>query len=402
MDKGTTIKGTTIKGMTIKGTNDNTNDSRENCLINDVRDTFKNITFSKFQKSKARCELIKSLCDEKIENACYWSAEFICSGHYLELWDIILYFVYKYIHNGNPKLALYLNMRYNNFENIINNGYSQNILVLRNNDKIRRLFCEIICVLCYSLKKNVICEIKLDKHESFDIASMSERFKAPNVSYIEYILKDDDPKELIIPINELVYNLINKNIINVYYWLEWIIEYENICKKKKKKCACENRSFAPKGSSHDIIWIIWDILLYYSDPSLTSRTYNIHNNNENNKKNNNENNNNENNKNNNNEIKYKIIKSLLELFVIKYSNNVKKKRKFIMYFAFALLIEHYPLNSAIITHPEKIEAIVSKIDNIYKDIKKNEVSPKTDYLFTNLNKSNMEKTIEKIELINSL
>ena len=379
------IQGTTIKGMTIQDTN--TNESRDNFLINDVRNTFKNITFSNFQKSKARYELIKSLCDEKIENACYWSAEFICSGHYLELWDIILYFVYKYIHNGNPKLALYLNMRYNNFETIINNGYSQNILVLRNNDKIRKLFCEIICVLCYSVKKNVICDIKLDKHESFDIASMSERFKAPNVSYIEYILKDDDPKELIIPINELVYNLINKNIINVYYWLEWIIEYENICKKKKKKCACENRSFAPKGSTHDIIWIIWDILLYYSDPSLTSRTYNLHSNNNNN--------------NNNNEIKYKIIKSLLELFVIKYSNSVKKKRKYIMYFAFALLIEHNPINSAIITYPEKIEAIVSKIDNIYKDIKKNEISPKTDYLFTNLNKSNIEKTMEKIELINN-
>ena len=378
-------KGTMDKGTYDKDTYDNTNDSRDNCLINDIRDTFKNITFSKFQKSKARDELIKSLCDEKIENACYWSAEFICSGHYLELWDIILYFVYKYIHNGNPKLALYLNMRYNNFETIINNGYSQNILVLRNNDKIRKLFCEIICVLCYSLKKNVICEIKLDKHESFDISSMSERFKAPNISYIEYILKDDDPKELIIPINELVYNLINKNIINVYYWLEWIIEYENICKKKKKKCACENRSFAPKGSTHDIIWIIWDILLYYSDPSLTSRTYNLHNNNNNN----------------NNEIKYKIIKSLLELFVIKYSNSVKKKRKYIMYFAFALLIEHNPINSAIITYPEKIEAIVSKIDNIYKDIKKNEISPKTDYLFTNLNKSNIEKTMEKIELINN-
>ena len=391
MIQGTTIKGTTDKGTTDKGTTDkgtNINDSRDNFLINDVRNTFKNITFSNFQKSKARYELIKSLCDEKIENACYWSAEFICSGHYLELWDIILYFVYKYIHNGNPKLALYLNMRYNNFETIINNGYSQNILVLRNNDKIRKLFCEIICVLCYSVKKNVICDIKLDKHESFDIASMSERFKAPNVSYIEYILKDDDPKELIIPINELVYNLINKNIINVYYWLEWIIEYENICKKKKKKCACENRSFAPKGSSHDIIWIIWDILLYYSDPSLTSRTYNLYNNNNNNN-------------NNNNEIKYKIIKSLLELFVIKYSNSVKKKRKYIMYFAFALLIEHNPINSAIITYPEKIEAIVSKIDNIYKDIKKNEISPKTDYLFTNLNKSNIEKTMEKIELINN-
>jgi hypothetical protein len=354
----------------------------ENCLINDSRSDFKNITFSKFQKSKARYELIKSLCDEKIENACYWSAEFICSGHYLELWDIILYYVYKYIHNGNPKLALYLNMRYNNFETIIKNGYGQNILALRNNEKIRKLFCEIMCVLCFSLKKNVICDIKLDKHESFDIASMSERFKAPNVTYIENIIKEDDPKELIIPINELVYNLINKNIINVYYWFEWIIEYENICKKKKKKCACENRSFAPQGSTHDIIWIIWDILLYYGNSSLTNRTYNIGD------------------ASINCEIKYKIILSLLELFVIKYNNSVKKKRKYIIYFAFALLIENSNTNSAIITYPEKIEAIVSKIDSIYKEIKKNEVTPKTDYLFTNLNKTNLEKTIEKIELIN--
>jgi len=353
--------------------------------INDVRVSFRNITFSKFQKSKARLELLKNLYDEKIENACYWSAEFICAGHYLDVWDIILYYVYKYIHNGNPKLTLYLNMRYNNFITILQNGYSKELLALRNNEKIRKLFCEIICVLCFSNKKNVISDVKLDKNNSFDLTCMSEKFKAPNVSYIEEIIKEDDPKELIIPINELIFNLINKNIISVYYWYEWIIEYENICIKKKKKCVCENRSYAPVGNMHDIIWIIWDILFYYSDPAIINKKYTIIDS-----------------ENNNNSLKHKIIKNLFELFIIKYNNNVKKKRKYIIYYAFALLVENTNFAVAIINKREETEAIVLKINTIYKEIKKNEESPKTDYLFNNLNKSNLEKTMEKIELLNNL
>ena len=373
--------------------------------INDVRVSFRNITFSKFQKSKARLELLRNLYDEKIENACYWSAEFICAGHYLDLWDIILYYVYKYIHNGNPKLTLYLNMRYNNFINILQCGYAKDLLTMRNNEKIRKLFCEIICVLCYSNKKNVISDVKLDKNNSFDLSCMSEKFKAPNITYIEAILKEDDPKELLIPINELVFNLINKNIINVYYWYEWIIEYENICKKKKKKCVCENRSYAPSGNMHDIIWIIWDILFYYSDPNILDKKYNItHTNNNNNNDNNDNNNHNDNNNpnDNNDKLKHKIIKNLFELFIIKYNTNVKKKRKYIIYFAFALLIENINFNINIINKREETEAIVLKINTIYKEIKKNEESPKTDYLFNNLNKSNLEKTMEKMEILNTL
>lgn len=365
----------------------------ESSYINDGRPSFRNITFSKFQKSKARIELIKSLYDEKIESACYWSAEFICAGHFLDLWDIILYYSYKYIHNGNPKLSLYLNMRYNHFVAILNNGYNANIIKMRNNDKIRRLFCELVCVLCYSNKKNVICDVKLDKNNSFELSTMSEKFKAPNITYIDTILKGDDPKELIIPINEMVYNLISKNIIQVCYWYEWLIEYENICIKKKRKCSCENRMYAPQGHTHDIIWIIWDILFYYSDPSITDKKYNINSSNSNT---------NNSNSNSNNQLKHKIIKNLFELFIIKYNTSVKKKRKYIIYFAFNLLIEEMNYSINIIENQEIVQVIVSKINSVYKDIKKNEETPNTDYLFNNLNKSNLEKSIEKLDMFNEL
>ena len=54
-------------------------------------------------------------------------------------------------------------MRYDNFINIINSGYSTNIIVLRNNSKIRKLFSEIICILCYSNKNIIINKLNLIK-----------------------------------------------------------------------------------------------------------------------------------------------------------------------------------------------------------------------------------------------
>lgn len=354
-------------------------------LINDIRTEFRNITFSNFQKSKVKKELLNSMYNSKIENSCYWAAELICAGHYLDLWDIIIFYYFSYIHIGNPKLAIYLNLRYNNFITILKNGYNTNILPMRNNLKIRKLFSEIICILCFSIKKHNINTIKLNKETDFDLINMSEKFKAPNTNYALNIIKEEDPKELFIPVNELVYSLVNKNIIDSCYWFEWIIEYESICKKKKQKSKCDLRDYAPKGFNHDFIWIIWDILFYYSNPNNENDLIN----------------------NNNQEhgilkLKQKIINEMFSLFTIKYNNSHNRKRKHIIYFGFSLLIENIDFSKPILNNEEKINAIVQKINAIYKDIKKNEISPGTDYLFNNLKKSNLEKTIEKIEMINNI
>lgn len=343
--------------------------------INDVREQkdFKGITFSEFKKSDVKKELIKNLYNAKIESACYWSAEMICAGHYSDLWDAIIGFYTKHIHIGNPKLITYLELRMNNFKDIVNNGYRDQELRLRNNDRMRRLFCEIMCVLCEARKKHCYEEVKVKK-DDFDLTQMTERFKAPSVSYAEEIFRKDDPKELFIAANEFAYNLSEpvKNSVSACYWMEWIIEFETICKQKKEKCKCERREFAkvePK-CQMDIIWIIWEIFLV----EASKRSI----------------------------LVQRIVNSALNMFCLKYTSGCHKKRRLLMYFIIEIFTEPYSLEDEIVKDKNKIIVITQNINKIYKQIKKNEHSPGTDYLYKNMKSTNLEKTIAKLETMNSL
>ena len=343
--------------------------------INDIRDQkeFKGITFSEFKKTDVKKELIKNLYNAKIEPSCYWSAEMICAGHYSDLWDTIIGFYTKHIHIGNPKLITYLELRINNFKDILMNGYRDQELRLRNNEKMRKLFCEVMCVLCEARKKHCYSEVKVKK-DDFDLTQMTERFKAPNINYAQDIFYKDDPKELFIPINEFAYDISEecKNSISACYWMEWIIEFESICKQRKDKFKCERREFAkvdPKFQM-DIIWIIWDIFLQEAKKRNT--------------------------------FVQRIVNSALSIFCLRYTSGCHKKRRLLLYFVIEVFTEPYSVEEEMIKEKNKIIVIQQNINKIYKQIKKNEHSPGTDYLYKNINASNLEKTIAKLETMNSL
>ena len=341
--------------------------------INDIRDKakFRSITFSKFKMQDVKKELIKCLIDSTIEPACYWSAELICAGHYEELVDILLYFYSKYIHIGNPKLILYLELRINNLKSFVNNN-NTDMLSLRNNNKVRTIFVEMVCVLCCAKRKHSLNEIIVNPSD-FVFTNITARCKAPNLCFAEEILYQEDPKELYTSLNELAFHISNGNTLDACYWVEWIMKYEHMCKLRKETCAGEQRDVNVQLKYQtNIIWIIWDVFLYEA------------------KKRNN--------------ILQKIVNSLLNVFILNYNQGTFKRRKLVLYFVVSLLTENVNLHEDILS-PKQKESIlhISKhIDCVYKQIKQNEICPLFDSSIPNNDcRPNLKKTLDQMNMINT-
>jgi hypothetical protein len=345
--------------------------------INDIRQPtqFKGFSFSNYKNSEVKKTLKDNMLKGKIEPACYWCAELICAGHFVDAWECIINYVGKHIHLGNPKLIIYLEMRYEIFRDIMSKGNFITELQLRNNIKIRKLFAEIISMITLSNKKHSFEAIKINRQEEYDITQMTERLKAPSTKYVDNVFKKKDPKELLIAVNEFTYSISpdRRNMTTACYWYEWIIEFDNICKKRKEPCYCVRRDYPVENKFQcDIVWILWDAIQYYSEELK-------------------------------NPYISKLLKAVITMFCIKYTTAACKKRRYLFYFAVALLTEPVPTNIELVTDKTTVSAVIDNIDQIYKQIKKNEVRPNTEYLFSNLEKENtFEKSMRKLEMMDSL
>ena len=343
--------------------------------INDIREQpeFKGLSFSNYKRSDVKKQLITNLLNGKIENSNYWCAELICSGNFPELWDTIIHFISKHIHTANPKIFLYIQNRIDIFKNIISNKELLSELHARNDIKLRQLFAEIITVLSISNKKNGIEPVKIKKDCEFDINNIPDKLKADKMDYITNIFLKKDPKEIFIALNEMYYSIINQDYLSSCFWYEWIIEFETTCKKNKRPCIAEPRNYSilPKFRTN-VVWIIWDILFDFIE-------------------------------NKNNIPLTNLLKASLDIFTINYSISSCKKRRFIIYYAISICTDQINISGDIINDKKTVSTVIENIDVVYKQIKKNEISPNTDYLFNNLEKQNtIKRSVKQMQIVNSI
>ena len=86
-----------------------------------------------------------------------------------------------------------------------------------------------------------------------------------NLTLVSKYISKDDPKEIIIPLSEII-NLIKRDDIvdreqTIIYWLSWLYEYEK--KYHNNNLLVKHRNIPKIDNKYcrDFIWIVWEILL---------------------------------------------------------------------------------------------------------------------------------------------
>jgi hypothetical protein len=325
---------------------------------------FNSATFSNYKKSEVIKALIKSVNEQDAEGALFWSVELLCSGRLKDLWDVYLQLMGKHIRSGNPKLPIYISSRFEKFKSIITNGYAGMELEVRNNSDMRILISEIICVLCFSPKKPALEMLKINKQTDFSLNILGKQLKADSMLWGKMVMLENDPNEILLAVNEFGYHLDKKNLLKCCYWIDWLIDFDALCRKQKKPIIIQERTFVNVEDKfkYDPIWILWDLLLikHKSDKNNLS-----------------------------------IINSLIALFSIRYNFSQKRKRRFLLYLAVELYTETIDMTIPIVHNGDKVRNIIKQQDKFYKAIKKYEQRPE----IISDKQKNLQKSIGKMKLL---
>lgn len=349
-------------------------------VINDMRTQkdFATCTFSNYKKTDAAKSLMKSLVYAKTEDACHWCAELFCSGHAADIWAVFVEFYNRYVHIGNPRIAVYLEHKHQQYV-FICGKYTMMPIQVRNDSGARRMFAEIVCILCDATRKHALNPIKIAA-DDFDLGYLKSRFKAPSMIYAEPIYHKNDPAEFIVAVNEFAYHISSssRNTIMACYWIEWIHEFDRrfgggedgggACAgagagaRQRRTFTCEPRIFAPVDHKYrsDVIWLIWDVILYTVEEEVAARE--------------------------NGRAIQKCVVALLYLYSMNYTKGSYNRRKYILYFVVNLMCET-ALAAVALAEPilrpetrEKCEVIIENVELIYKQMKQSEQRGRTEYL----------------------
>jgi len=226
--------------------------------------------FQKFTFSGHMRSAVLKVIDENIklgnaDYACYWSLEMLCSGLVHSLWNQFFESAARHIHRAVPNVFIYLVEKYESFS-----PYEQQYNVLqmteiRNNPDVRSLICEVAGTLALCRKQKPLAFPKIVPEHDFQQITIQEHLKAPSSNYGRSVALGEDPLEMYVPINELVYSLSpeTQDSMRALYWTAWILKYTSQQKKEKRDvvCAYRGNEFVDDAFGRHPVWMLWSAVL---------------------------------------------------------------------------------------------------------------------------------------------
>ena len=228
---------------------------------------FTKFTISKYKRTEVLKSLLSSLTEQKVELACTWLVELHCSGQMETTWKQLIYYMSEQINTNSPYIALWTWKMYERYIKLEELFDKQWIHETRNNQQMRNLIADLIVILLFSRKidafnKKIIPKVMPD---DFNREVIKQKLIAKNSYMICNIIDTRDPPELQLALNEFATHLNRdpSSFDETVYWLQWMIAYEEECKKMGAKVECAGIKLKNINEKFytDWIWYIWQIIV---------------------------------------------------------------------------------------------------------------------------------------------
>ena len=347
-------------------------------------DAFKDSTFSNFKKLDVYKALYKSIDTCKVEEACYWMTECICSGYCQDILEKCMIHASKVIHINSPQLPMFLLRRYNTFLQSINHISSKQrdlLIHIRNTQEVRNNLIDVVVTLALAPKHkryDAYPKINIDKDFHFQV--IKEKMNATMQVVPTHIMRFSDPEELRIIMNEILFNLKNKHggYEKVCYWIAWLVQWEKRNKVRKETYEIEERPIqgvSPKYCK-DVIWLVWELV--FEECSVRDPTIR--------------------------QVIKDPIQALFQLFRNSYSCGKRGSRLPYLYHAVAYLTLPLPTKVSVRPRPDIFIQTQCNINLLFKGKKVNEVThyvapPKAPKKLTGPEKEIMQSRLQDMTLL---
>jgi hypothetical protein len=226
-------------------------------LNNNIKDIFK--------------EFCTSIYNKSLEKSLHLSTELIISGQFDKVLIFLINHYFTEINSACIQGVLFIRNFYQHYNSYDFRDKKQNPLVIIN-DQVNRNFIFFLITLILNSKHNKLLKLSKIDNEDFNMKEKKHNLISKNLNLVNQFIKNDDPKEIVIPLSEICNYLTNDSLSsrenNIIYWYSWILQFEKVYHNSNMIVASRNVENVDLKYKRDFIWIIWDIIHTYTSKHI--------------------------------------------------------------------------------------------------------------------------------------